>query len=262
MKGEGVQKSRYVLIGCVIVLILAAGVLILKKNHKHQQVKPESASAGGRSLGPVDAPVHLIEYSDFQCPACRMAEPFIQKILNDPEYKGKIRFTYKHFPLSGHQWSGPAHQAAECANRAGKFWQFHDKLYEEQQKWSAMSNPIEAFLTYAKDLHLPGESFILCLANPQVQAEIVEEKNEGMDLQIRSTPTFFIGDERYVGPFELENRGRKKIREILGLPPLVPAVSTSLVPEHLTSANAAAALLQTPVSGTPSPAPSAAPAGK
>lgn len=87
--------------------------------------------------GPADAPVKIIEYSDFQCPFCARAFPTVTQILK--EYDGKVQFAYKHFPLvSIHPRAQKSAEAAECAKEQGKFWEFHDKLFEAQSDWASL----------------------------------------------------------------------------------------------------------------------------
>ncbi len=213
------MNKRTLITGVVLAAILAGGILFLQK--QRGPVQAPQAQGQGKSKGPADAPVKIVQYSDFQCPACMYAEPLVEKIL--AEYPGKIQLTYMHYPLPMHQWAGLAHQAAECASREGKFWQYHARLYSEQQIWSGSLNPSEYMLTYANELGIDLMKFGSCLSNPEVTQAILKERASGQAVQIRSTPTFFINGERVVGQIELEANGRNIIRKILGLPPLPPS---------------------------------------
>ncbi len=248
------KNSRYVLTGMILIGVLVAAVLLVKKN------QPESAAtvspADLKTKGPKAAPIQIVEYSDFECPACARAEASVQKVMADPAFSGKIRFVYRHFPLSGHRWSGLAHQAAECANEQRKFWEYHDKLYADQSIWSQMENPTENFIRYAKELNLTMENFGFCLANPEIHHRIMEEKKTGEDLQIRSTPTFFVNGERLVGPLELEMRAPDMIRKMLGIEPVPPAVpEPAAIPSTESSPTANEPIL-TPAVQIPEPSPS------
>ncbi len=223
--GYEMKKTSYILAGILVVALLAGGVLWVKKN------RPAGSAAVHDTLmkdqGPAGAPVQMVEYSDFQCPACQKVEPIIKQILSEPDFSGKIHFIYRHFPLPGHRWSGLAHQAAECAHQEKRFWEYHDRLYAEQTAWSVMDNPVETFIRYAKDFNIPLESFGLCLASPQIRDRVLEDKKKGDDLQVNSTPTFFINGERYVGQVELQLKGAEAIRRYLGLPPASPSAAAS-----------------------------------
>src|SRR5437868_3731985 len=98
--------------------------------------KPWSASAPEyRTLGPAGAKVTIVEFSDFECPACRMAEPPVRRIM--ALYDGKVRLVFKHFPLERmHPWARRGAVAAECAGRQGRFWEFHHELYDHQDEWT------------------------------------------------------------------------------------------------------------------------------
>lgn len=222
------KSSRYLLTGVLILGISVAAVLILKKNQPVSHVKTNKADQ--KTMGSPEAPVQMVEYSDFQCPACGYAELILHRFFNQPEYKDKIYFVYRHFPLPGHSRASLAHQAAECANEQGRFWDFHKLLYEEQKKWSESSESTALMLEYAKQLNLSMDAFAICLANPEIYNRIQQEKKKGEDLQIRSTPTFFINGERVVGPMELNNRGENLIRKILNLEPLASPLPMPPVP--------------------------------
>lgn len=100
--------------------------------------KPRSVTVGTSSIkGKAGAPVTIIEFSDFQCPFCSRVLPTVKKVLS--EYGDKVQFSYKHFPLvSIHPRAAKAAEAAECAKDQGKFWEFHDQLFENQTDWSSL----------------------------------------------------------------------------------------------------------------------------
>ena len=215
------KKTKYFLTGVVLTGLLAAGIFMIQKSRPPVVFSNIETGTDLKSKGPLEAPVRIVEYSDFQCPACRMAEPAITKIMTD--YPGKVYFVFRHFPLAGHRWSAISHQAAECANREGKFWPYHDRVYEQQAQWSVLPNPSEAFLSYAKEMGISIDSFATCMANEKVRADIMEEKQKGEALKVESTPTFFVNGERVVGAVELQKKGTELIRKALGLPELAPA---------------------------------------
>lgn len=251
------KNAQYVLTGLILSGVLVASVLLVKKNQHLAVVKVSSGDS--KSKGSAQAPIQMVEYSDFQCPACARAETSIEKIMSDPDFKDKIHFVYRHFPLSGHRWSGLAHQAAECANEQGKFWGYHKKLYGEQAIWSVLDNPTENFIRYAKDSDLSIESFGFCLANPEIHQKIMREKKKGEDLQIQSTPTFFVNGERLVGPVELEIKGPEMIRKILGLPPKPETVKASPSPSSSPESSASPAIPAAVASPAPALSVSASP---
>src|SRR4029077_20450635 len=92
------------------------------------------ASAGSPAKGPANAPIEMIEFSDFQCPFCLRAHPTVTQVLDT--YGDRIRFVYRHYPLPNHPNARPAAEAAACANEQGKFWPFHDRLFANPAKLS------------------------------------------------------------------------------------------------------------------------------
>lgn len=209
------KNIRYGLTGIILTGVLVGAVLLVRENNPASSSAPLAQDS--KSIGPKTAPIQIIEYSDFQCPACARAKSALDQVMALPEFAGKIHFIYRHFPLSGHRWSGLAHQSAECAHEQGEFWKYHDALYASQAQWSALENPTESFLQIGKQLNLKMESFAFCLANPEIHHRVMAEKKKGEEAQIRSTPTFFINGERLVGPMEFEMRAPEIIRKKLGL---------------------------------------------
>lgn len=166
-----------------------------------------------RRLGPADAPVHIVEFSDFQCPACRVAEPPLRNILE--AYEGKVRLTFKHFPLERpHPWARAAAIASDCAGRQGRFWEFHHRLYDFQHEWPG--DAVDArFAAYAKDLKLDLAAFEACRKDPAVDAAVTADVKDGDDAFVGATPTFFVNGKRFVGGQMLAERGVRHLEKEL-----------------------------------------------
>ncbi len=206
------KKKLYLASGSFLILLLVGSVLILRL------MGPKAPSANidsPRAKGPKDAPVQIIEYSDFQCPACRTAQGKLAEMFK--QYPGLIRLVYFHFPLEGHKWSPLAHRAAECAALQNRFWPYHDQLYAEQDAWSKNPEPpIASLLTYAKTSQVANlNEFARCLADYKTDKPIMQEKETGLSLGVRSTPSFFVNGDSVVGIDLLqakidETRARKK----------------------------------------------------
>ncbi|MBU3758466.1 MAG: DsbA family protein [Candidatus Omnitrophica bacterium] len=209
------MKRRFAAAGVVLVSVLVSGVLLAKKGS--DVTVPAQQPSLTKTKGPAGAPVEILEYSDFQCPACQRAQAVLQSL--DAKYPGQIRFVYRHFPLAGHVWSGIAHQAAECAASQNRFWDYHDVLFKNQTLWSAPQNPSDSLLRYARDLGLNLDAFGACLADETVRGRVQADKQTGVDAQVNSTPTFFINGERVAGHIELGLKGEAIIRKILNLEP-------------------------------------------
>jgi len=136
--------------------------------------------------------VTIIEFSDFQCPFCGRAQPTLKQIIQD--YGDKVEIVYKHFPLSFHQYAQKAAEASECARDQGKFWEYHDILFENQNALDLTS-----LKKYAKDLNLDTGKFNSCLDNSEKASVVEKDFNEGLARGVDGTPTFFINNEVLVG---------------------------------------------------------------
>lgn len=135
--------------------------------------------------------VQVVEFGDYQCPACAQAYPTTKKLME--EYKGKITFVFRNFPLIQiHPNAMPAAKAAEAAGEQGKFWEMHDKLYSNQQTWSVLADPTNTFVTYATDLGLDADKFKEVMASDGVKKRIDQDQSDGYAVGVSGTPTFFI----------------------------------------------------------------------
>lgn len=148
--------------------------------------------------GSFSAPVTLVEFSDFECPFCERIFPILNKILSD--YQGKVRLVYKYFPLSFHPNAQKAAEAAECASEQGKFWEYHDKLFENQP--SGFSN--DKFKQWAKDLGLNTTQFNSCLDTGKYAQKVQKDFQEGTQKGVNGTPATFVNGELVSGaqPYE------------------------------------------------------------
>jgi protein-disulfide isomerase len=135
--------------------------------------------------GDKNAKVTLVEYSDFQCPYCGAVEPTLEKILTD--YKGKVKLVYRHYPLSFHENAQKAAEASECANDQGKFWELHDKMYQNQ---TALT--VDNLKQYAKDLKLNTSKFNTCLDNGTYAQKVKDEETQGTSYGVEGTPATFV----------------------------------------------------------------------
>lgn len=148
--------------------------------------RPTLATDDDPSLGPADAAVVIVEFSDFQCPFCSQAYPVVKQLLHD--YGDRVRLVYRDFPLvDTHPRALPAAVAANCAFEQGKFWEMHDKIFENQ---TALE---EADLKrYAIQIGLNSLAFGSCLSSGKYVKEIEDDFNAGVEAGVEATPTFFI----------------------------------------------------------------------
>ncbi len=146
-------------------------------------------------IGPESATTVVRLYSDFQCPACKAAEPSINYAIE--KYKDTVKFIWKDFPLmSIHPNARLGANAARCAQDQGKFWEMKAKLYEEQSTWSTSNDPSVDLKAYALALGLNTESFASCLDNRADDAKVMASYQEGVRNSVDRTPTVFVGDDR------------------------------------------------------------------
>ncbi|OGW76402.1 MAG: hypothetical protein A3J52_03910 [Omnitrophica bacterium RIFCSPHIGHO2_02_FULL_49_9] len=142
--------------------------------------------------GPENAPVTFVEFSDFECYFCGKFQPTLQKIVE--AYEGKVRFVFKHFPLSMHAHAKAAHSASLCAHEQGRFWDYRTLLFDHQNDFST-----SALLAYARQLNLDETLFKACLNEDRYADRIDADVEEAIGLEISGTPTFFINGRRISG---------------------------------------------------------------
>ncbi len=142
------------------------------------------------------AKVTVVEFGDYQCPACGAAHPIVKQILKD--YVGKINFVFRNFAFLG-QESTWAAEATECSGEQGKFWEYHDYLYEHQSGENKGAFSKDNLKSFAKSLNLNTEQFNLCLDTDKYSQKVSNDRADGQDLGVNSTPTFFLNEEKLVG---------------------------------------------------------------
>jgi len=158
-------------------------------------------------IGNPDAPITIIEFSDFQCPFC--ARFYTQTLpLIHEEYieQGKVKLVFRDFPIQSiHPNALPASVAAECANEQGKFKEMHDTLFENQNEWSRQetANALSLFSQYAKEMQLEQEVFDSCLISGKYIEEIRKDLEDGQNYGISGTPGFFVGNDE-IGYVKME----------------------------------------------------------
>jgi protein-disulfide isomerase len=152
--------------------------------------------AGARTLGPEKAPVTMVEYSDYLCPYCQQAQRVVDEVLS--RNPGKIRFVHRDF-LLGRPRSMAVARAAQCAADQGKFWEYRNGLMERPGDWSD-----QYLLAGAAPLGLDRSSFQACLASDRHDKTILQSSEEGTQLGVQSTPTFFVNGRRVKGVRSVE----------------------------------------------------------
>ncbi|MFH1770643.1 MAG: thioredoxin domain-containing protein [archaeon] len=145
--------------------------------------------------GDPNAPVTIVEWSDFECPFCaRFYTETLGQIQTNYIDTGKVKLVYRDFPLSFHQNAQKAAEAAECAGEQGKYWDMHDKLFED-----GVTGGVTAFKQYAADLGLNTANFNSCLDSGQMTSEVQQDMRDGSNAGIRGTPGFIINGQLVSG---------------------------------------------------------------
>jgi protein-disulfide isomerase len=153
--------------------------------------------AGHPIRGNPDAPVTIVEFSDFQCPFCSRARPTVNRVRET--YGDRVRVIFRNFPLQMHAEAQKAGEAASCAGEQGKFWEMHDLLFANQSKLQVAS-----LKEHAAALKLNAEAFNQCLDSGKHATDVQKDLEQGADYGVTGTPAFFINGRPLVGaqPFE------------------------------------------------------------
>lgn len=153
------------------------------------------AADESRRRGAEDAPLRIVEISDFECPFCaqfhRDSWPLLDSVYVDGGY---ARYLWISFPNSNHPRAWPAVEAAFCAGAAGRFWEMHHLLFERQEEWTAADDPRARFVEYADRIGVESESFAACLRNDQTAPLQLSDYESALRSGITSTPFFVVGD--------------------------------------------------------------------
>ncbi len=199
----------------IITLVVIFGAIFFLGGSGSSQTTPADQKLlvrpDSRKISTPSAKVTIVEFGDYQCPACGAAEPVVEQILKD--YKGKINFVFRNFPFIG-QESTWAAEAAECAGEQGKFWEYHNYLYGHQGRENSGAFSKDNLKEFAKILNLNTKQFNSCLDGDKYASKVQEDYNDGQALGINSTPTFFINGEKAAGILNY-NDFKSKIDAIL-----------------------------------------------
>ena len=156
-------------------------------------------TASDHVTGLATSPIALVEYSDFQCPACGAYYPLIKQLVQ--EFGDRIGFAFRNFPLYGlHPNAELASQAAEAASAQNRFWEMHDLLFENQPKWANLPNPRETFYSYATEIGLNLEQFKNDLTSTPVKDKVKADVTGGTIAGVNGTPSFFLNGARIQNP--------------------------------------------------------------
>ncbi len=211
------SENNYLVPGAIIVAgVLIAGAVMYSTGANLRGPAPlgkgpvapapgESVDAGGfrgdltdddPMLGSPDAPVTMVEFSDFQCPFCRLLwQDTLPQIKEKYIKTGKVRFVYRDFPLAFHEMAQKYAEAGECADDQGKFWQMHDKIFEEQAKrgtGTITGITVTDLKQWGREIGLDGVTFDSCLDSGKYKAEVEKDQSDGQAAGVSGTPGTFV----------------------------------------------------------------------
>lgn len=208
-------KLIILVVGIVIVALVAGFFLMQDQQKNAPKVATNNLEALNRETpnvkGNKDSQIVITEFADLQCPACAQANPAVEQLVE--EYKDKVKFVFRHFPLNIHPNAKDAAYAAEAAGAQGKFFEMAHTLYEKQSEWSTLPDPYSQFTVYVRDLGLNEEDFASTYRSDEGKGRVAQDTADGNVLGVSATPTFFFNDEQITvgGVGEL----RRKIEEAL-----------------------------------------------
>jgi len=189
--------------GFIIILALIVWGMIAA-SQKHSTTTevaiplPSPVTAADWSRGPANAPVTMVEYGDFECPACQAYYPVVEQVFNNSSTT--LRFVFRHFPLPQHADAVPAAKAAEAAGKQNKFWQMFSLLYANHTDWDSLTDPTSVFIGYAQKLGLNVTQFKTDMNAPDIAKKISDSAAAASAGKIDYTPTFFLNGRRIENP--------------------------------------------------------------
>jgi protein-disulfide isomerase len=214
------KKSRYILwgsfVGALVVVVAVMVRMVDQPPASMPEAGPAVASEDAAILEPrendwikgnPDASVVVVKYSDFQCPACRFYAAMDDQVSE--ELGDDVLFIYRHFPLRNFRYSRLAATFTEAAGRQGKFWEMHDLIFINQQRWSNDEDGEAIFRRFAENLELDMEQFDRDLADPSLIERIDSDYEDGVQLGVRAVPTIFVNGRQLQGVDSMEEYKRR-----------------------------------------------------
>jgi protein-disulfide isomerase len=190
-----------IIIGIISVLFLAGmGFLIWRTPTAVSPVGPvltaeQSAMAvrpDSRMTGTYGAKVTMVEFGDYQCPACGYDHPILKKVIDTYSSNPNFNFVFRHFPLPQHPNAPMASQAAEAAGAQGKYWEMHDQIYSHQSEWSESKDALPFFVSYATTIGIDVAKFTSEVSSGKYSSVVKASQDDANRIGVNSTPTIYI----------------------------------------------------------------------
>jgi len=194
------MRTFYIALG--IIAVLGVFLIVRQANdrggsvtetYRNAPVTPVRPGALGNTLGPDSAPVEIVEFADFECPACaRFAILDMPYVRDSLVSTGRLKWRFMDFPLQGHTNSPAAHLAAACAGEQGRFFEMMDAILNRQNDWASQRRPERLLRSYAQRLRLDLSGYDSCMETRRAQPQVDADYAEGERLGVNETPTFFV----------------------------------------------------------------------
>lgn len=195
--------KTFIWIGAVIIILVGLMIWGVKGSSVGATFDVGKVSPIDNVKGNASSTVTVIEYSDFQCPACRTYYSVMRQMM--AEFGGEVAFVYRHFPLNGiHANAELAARAAQAAGKQGKFWEMHDLLFEKQDEWAKTENVQSLFESYAELLGISVEQFKTDWTSGEVKDFVKSQRVGAIKLGLQGTPTFFVNGKQIQNPSSVE----------------------------------------------------------
>ena len=198
-----IKKIFTWLVFVVIIALIVVGLVAANKKHPGASSEvaiplPAPITSADHIRGNPNASVTLVEYGDFECPACQAYYPVVEQVFATAS--STMRMVFRHFPLPQHADAIPAAKAAEAAGDQGKFWEMYALLYPNGKDWDTLSDPTSVFDGYAQKLGLNMAQFAADMNSTTTAQTITDSVNSGNAAGIDATPTFFLNGYRIENP--------------------------------------------------------------
>lgn len=211
LKGFWSAYKAYLITLLVAAVLIFGGVFVLSNDNTASNLKkggtvdlslliPEgsfiTSGFDGEGYIPASdsAKVTLVEFGDYECPACTVYHPFVKQILT--EFSGEVSFVFRNYPLSYHKNADIASYAVEAAGLQGKYWQMHDIVFENTTDWADSGDAQKVFIGYAQNLEMDTEKYASDINSDVIKNKILSDKRDGDQAGIDATPTFFINGRK------------------------------------------------------------------
>jgi len=199
-------KSFWIILA--VIIVSSIGLIYFVSSGDNSGIPSSTSEAlqltdKDHTTGKKDAKVVVVEYSDFQCPACSALYPITKQVVG--LFSDQVVFAYRHFPLvSIHQNAMAASRASEAAGYQDKFWEMHDMLFERQHEWEGSMNSSAIFEGYASELGLDLDKYKSGVVSEETSKTINSSISIGTNIGVNATPTFFVNGEKITTPQSVE----------------------------------------------------------